>query len=656
MDASAAFAAAERAFLDGDDESCERNATAAGELPGALRLRGLWRLRKGDPAAAIVWLERASAGAPGEPVFASDLGVAKRLAGDAQGAASEFRRAVAIDPGYAQAWHNLGLTLRALGDAAGAGAALERACETAPDAPACWQALGMVRREAGDVAGAAAAFEAVVRLAPEDATALANLGRVRWESGALAEAETLLRQAIALAPDLVAARSTLSSVLVGLGDVEGAAAEVETCARLDPNDAWTAQARVALENAADRLDGAKLRELAETWARLARPPGPRVHAPRPRPAKLRVGWMSPDFRRHSCAFFLEAPLAHRDRSRFEAIAFANFTHKRRPDSTTQALRAHFDEWHDASADDEARMAARIEAARIDVLVDLAGFSADTRFAVTMVKPAPVAVSWLGYAGTTGIAQIDRRIGDPIADPPANDPHFTERLLRLDGPFLAYDPRGPAPDPATNRVPVAGAIVFGSFNVSSKLNLATLSVWARILAQTPGAVLALKDNWAAKSRARPRIEALAAQAGLPLDRVRFFDYRLADADHLASYGRIDVALDPWPYNGTTTTCEALWMGVPVVTLAGGRHAARVGASLLTHAGFAQWVARDPDEYVRIALDLARDPARLRALRAEIRPKFAASPVCDPPGFARRFEAALDAMWDDFARGRLQGEKR
>jgi predicted O-linked N-acetylglucosamine transferase (SPINDLY family) len=274
----------------------------------------------------------------------------------------------------------------------------------------------------------------------------------------------------------------------------------------------------------------------------------------------------------------------------------------------------------------------------------------------MAKPAPVAVSWLGYAGTTGVARIDGRIGDAIADPPANDPHFTERLVRLDGPFLAYTPRGPTPDPATARVPAAGGIVFGSFNVTAKLNDSTLALWARILAGAPGSTLALKDNWRTKPRARARVEALAARAGLPPDRLRYFDYRLGDADHLETYGRIDVALDPFPYNGTTTTCEALWMGVPVVTLAGTRHAGRVGASLLTHAGFAEWVARDPDDYVRIALDLAGAPSRLRALRAAIRPQFAASPVCDLPGFARRFEAALDALWEDFARNAPQGESR
>jgi predicted O-linked N-acetylglucosamine transferase (SPINDLY family) len=503
VDAAAAFAAAERAFLDGDDAACERLAVEAGDLPAALRLRGLWRLRKGDPAAAIEFLARASAAAQDEPVFASDLGVARRLAGDSEGAVEEFRRATALDPGYAQAWHNLGLTLRALGDKPGASVALERACAVAPAALASRQALGMVRREAGDLPGAAAAFEAAAERAPEDAGALANLGRVRWELGDYAAAEALLSRALAIDPDLVAARRTLASLLFGLGDVEAALTEIEVCARLDPADAWVAQARASLENAAGRAGGARLRELAETWARLARPPAPRVHAARPRPAKLRVGWMSPDFRRHSCAFFLEAPLANRDRARFEAIAFANFTHKRRPDSTTAALRAHFDEWHDVSDDGEAALAACLEEARLDVLIDLAGFSADTRVELTLRKPAPVALAWLGYAGTTGAAEIGWRIGDAISDPPANDGHWTERMYRLDGPFLAYDPRGPAPDPATGRVPVPGGIVFGSFNVSSKLSIETLTVWARILAAEPGATLALKDNWRLKARARAR---------------------------------------------------------------------------------------------------------------------------------------------------------
>ncbi|MFI4976963.1 MAG: glycosyltransferase, partial [Caulobacterales bacterium] len=269
---------------------------------------------------------------------------------------------------------------------------------------------------------------------------------------------------------------------------------------------------------------------------------------------------------------------------------------------------------------------------------------NNRLTMFALKPAPVQATWLGYPNTTGLAAMDYRLVDAVTDPPGEaDAFATETLVRLEDGFLCYGPPPDAPEPAPPPSRASGVVTFGSFNNPSKLGDATLDAWAKLLERLPAARLLLKGGAFSDEGARQWFHARFEQRGVAPERVQLKGYAAHTADHLALYADIDIGLDPFPYNGTTTTCEALWMGVPVVALLGDRHAARVSASLLTRVGLEELIATDAPAYVDIAARLAGDPARLAEIRRTLRPRMAASPLTDAPAFARKLERAYRQMW-------------
>jgi predicted O-linked N-acetylglucosamine transferase (SPINDLY family) len=280
---------------------------------------------------------------------------------------------------------------------------------------------------------------------------------------------------------------------------------------------------------------------------------------------------------------------------------------------------------------------------IDILVDLAGHSGANRLMLFARKPAPVQASWLGYPNTTGIAAIDFRITDAIADPPSADALHSETLVRLADGFLCYQPPGDARSVAPLPAFAAGHVTFGSFNNLAKVTPEVVRRWATILGAVPGSRLMLKSHSFADAGTSDRYGGLFAASGIAAERLDLLPRILATEGHLASYHRIDIALDPFPYNGTTTSCEALWMGVPVVTLAGSRHAGRVGASLMSRLGLDALVAADEAAYVATAARLAGDLPALTALRDGLRERMRRSKLCDAAGFAREMEGAFLRMW-------------
>lgn len=348
--------------------------------------------------------------------------------------------------------------------------------------------------------------------------------------------------------------------------------------------------------------------------------------------RITVGYLSPDFREHSVASFIEPVLRHHDRQRFRIICYQCGPEQ---DGTTQRLCSMVEQWRNITDLDDAAAYDVIIRDGVTILVDLAGHTAWNRLPLLALRPAPLQMTWIGYPHSTGLTQIDYRITDAVADPPGTaESLHTEHLARLPGCFLCYSPPGDAPQPA-GYLPMQenNALTFGCFNNLAKITPALLDCWRKLLEQIPQSRLLLKgeafDDPAARS-------ALLKQFALPENRVLTCGWTPDRTSHLSLYNQVDIALDTWPYNGTTTTCEALWMGVPVITLAGAHHASRVGASLLASAGLEFCVCHSAEEYIQRAIQLAGNLPLLRTLRTDLRAMLSASPLLDGIGFTRRLE--------------------
>jgi protein O-GlcNAc transferase len=341
---------------------------------------------------------------------------------------------------------------------------------------------------------------------------------------------------------------------------------------------------------------------------------------------------------------VEPLLRGHDRQKVEVFCYAETT---RPDSVTARLQELADHWLVTVGTSHQALAERIRTDRIDILVDVAGHSAGNRLLVFARKPAPVQVTWLGYPNTTGLKAIDYRLVDAVSDPAGEaDAWASETLVRLEDGFLCYRGLRDGPEPTPPPCLKTGTVTFGSFNNPAKVSTATFDAWAKVLSRLPQARLVLKGMSFADAATRALFFARLGDRGVSAERVEIMAWLHGSAEHLALYHRVDIALDPFPYNGTTTTCEALWMGVPVVTLRGDRHAGRVGASLLTQIGLTDLIASSIDEYVEIAAALVDNPGRLDELRRALRPLMAASPLCDEGAFARKMEAAFRTMWQQW----------
>jgi predicted O-linked N-acetylglucosamine transferase (SPINDLY family) len=369
--------------------------------------------------------------------------------------------------------------------------------------------------------------------------------------------------------------------------------------------------------------------------------------------KLRVAIISPDLRRHSCAFFLEPLLENLDKSAFEVYLYYTMGPKDEVTARFKALAKGFRHFVPQGSATEG-MPFKIWTDRIDVLIDTAGHTDGNRLHVMQTKPAPVSVTYLGYPNTTGLRTIGHRIVDSITDPPGSEGLASETLVRVDPCFVCYRPPEEAsgvdvdPTPPVNRG--SGAVTFGCFNNAIKVTRTTIGLWAAAMNAVHGSRLVLKSGSYGDEIVRRRVSEAFAEHGVSANRLVFEDATESAAAHLAKYNGIDIALDTMPYNGTTTTCEALWMGVPVLTSLGDFHAARVSASLLHAVGLSDLVAKDAAEFTRLAAGLAGDAGRLGTLRRELRGRMAASPLCDGKGYAERFGGALRTMWRAWCAGK------
>jgi protein O-GlcNAc transferase len=651
-------------------------ATAPAYHPPVFAL-GLVALQSARNDLAASCFERAVALEPGNVAYRVNLGEALRRVGRLREAVEELLRAVALKPDFAEAFHNLGITLLQAGDADAGVAHLARAVDRKPDVPAFHERLAEALRDRGEhqaaemhlrcarmrlesaeawvelsgalealgrVDGAAIASLRALSLDPGSTMAHATLAAARVLQRRYDDAVDCCRKAIALDPSAWLAHFHLGNALVAQGDVVDAIAAFRRTVEIHPGQHAAHSSVVFFMPYVPGVDAAAIGGEARAWGRRRADPLASEARPlandRDPERRIRVGFVSPDLRSHPVALFLRPLLAHLDRERVEVFCYSSAP----PDSTTARLRALTDGWRDVANMPDAAVADLVRDDRIDVLVDLAMHASGGRPLLFARKPAPVQVCWLAYVGTTGLHAMDYRITDPHLEPPGVDPGWaTEAPLVLPETFWCYEPWTPvdgSPLPAIGPLPSerSGRFTFGSQHSIQKVNAEVIAVWAAVLRAVPASELALFAPEAARASLVARFEG----EGIGAERIRFLSLRGIRA-YLEAYGGIDVCLDTFPCNGATSSMDALWMGVPVVTMAGETPAGRAGLSIATNLGLPELVARTPDEYVRAAVSLAQDRAHLARLRAGLRSRMEASAIMDAPRFARNMEAAFRTAW-------------
>ncbi len=588
----------------------------------ALHLSGLLAYQQARIAEAIDLLARAHRLDPAAHVCEMRYAVALLAARRSAEAEKHLRHAVATKPDFHEGWDNLAYSLKLQDRLVEAVACHERAVTLKPDYAAGWYNFGLTLASLGRLPEALACHDRARVADPQYALAIFGRAQALHRANRIEEAVAEYGKFLERQPRNLEARSHRLMAMLNLTDL--------------PVETLFAE-HVAYGRAAEAVHGAGAGSPAPGSAGSESAVGAVDPARR-----LRLAILSPDLREHSCAYFLEPLLEHLPRDEFEVFLYHDHF---REDAVSRRLAARAATWRNFVGQPAETVAATIRADAPDILVDLAGHTGmSNRLPLFVRRLAPLQVTYLGYPDTTGLRAMDVRLTDAIADPEgAADRFATERLVRFAACAWTYRPSGDAPEVAPAPAAASGRITFGSFNSVGKVTDRTLACWARIVARVPGARLLLKGEGFSAADGREAFLLRLERAGLDRAAVELIGRTPDTRSHLALYGRVDIALDTWPYNGTTTTCEALWMGVPVVTLTGDRHVARVGTSLVTAAGHPEWAAADEADYERIAGELAAAPERLARLRAGLRAELGRGPLLDHAGQSRRFGAALRAAW-------------
>jgi len=560
-------------------------------------------------------------------------------------AADCLRRAVELRPHHTLSYFNLGTALRSMGRVDEAVDAFIEAHRLEPGRLEILRALAGSQMNLGCFNDAIASYQQCLARSPADAELYGSLAACHFLVMELEGAVTNYQQALVLAKK-GRYLDGLAAAFCQQGRFEEAVAAHREALRLSPgNTRYHSNFLLSLQYLPDITPDTLLME-HRSWASMHEsdktPSAGFRNQPDPE-RRLKIGYVSPDFRTHSVAYFFEGLLRSHDNKVVETFCYALTPHK---DETTERLQQQASVWRDVSTLDDAALVKQARADGIDILVDLAGHTARNRLTVFAARAAPVQMTYLGYPSTTGLSRMDYRLTDEHADPPGEEAFHSERLVRLPGCFLCYQP--PLRSPSVANAPMVhnGYITFGSFNNLAKINANVVALWSEILQAVPGSRLLIKNPSLTDGVTAERYRAMFDTHGISSDRIELLGLVPDPQAHLDTYRRIDIALDTFPYNGTTTTCEALYMGVPVITLAGQAHAGRVGLSLLGNLGLDELIARSPDDYVSCAASLATNQERICDLRNTLRERLLTSAICDDDSFARKVEQAFRQFWHDW----------
>jgi predicted O-linked N-acetylglucosamine transferase (SPINDLY family) len=603
-------------------------------------------LKLGQTQRAIDALNRSLAIAPQSFPAHSLLGIAYHTTGNSDGAIRHLQAALALLPSWTEGHALLGTVFSNRGSFEQAVTEFRHVLRLKPQNVEAMNNLGTVLKSLSRYEESITILRQAAALQPDRAEIRNNLGNSLLESGQTVEALVELQRAVELRPDYVLLYQGLGNSLVSLGKIPEAIDCFRRALRIDPKHHQIHSSllmSMQYTDDAEENPHALLQENRKYSAIHIHPlPRPTSYANDPNPGRrLRIGYFSPDFRQHSVAYFFEPLLAHHDPAAVETYCYADVG---APDAVTARLEKLAAHWQTVTGQTDQQIADLILADQIDILIDLAGHTGGGRLPMLGRKPAPVQATYLGYPDRTGVETIDYRIVDSITDPPASpDEAGPEKLFRLDPPFLCFQPPADSPDVSALPAMSNGHLTFGSFNALPKITPGTIRLWAGAMTAVPNSRLLMKARGLQNAEVADRIAAQFQLHHVDPARLTLIGHEKTTASHLARYHQIDIALDPFPYQGTTTTCEALYMGVPVITQTGSTHASRVGASILTTIGQPNWIAHSAEQFTRIAKELAEDQTKLAAHRARLRGQFINSPMTDAEGLARKLEAAFAVMW-------------
>ena len=631
---------------------------------GIRHLLGLALLTKKEPD-AIAELKHCTETSPDEPTFHNSLGNAFIQQGLLDDAASCYRQAIRLKPDLAEAHYNLAYCLTEQGQRLSlaspeANALMDEAIscyqatiEILPQHALSWNNLGHLHMYRNRIQEAEIAIRRALKYDPDMPDALINLGIIYQKQMKTTQAIETTEKSIARNPNNASAYNNLATYCTMLGETEEALKWAEKAVQLDPACAeWHDTYLLTQLYAETPTDDVRKKAYQQYAQAIEAPlqPNWQPHANRPDPErKLKVGYVSGDFRHHSAAYFFMPFFNVHDHGKFETFFY--YTGDQFDSITRKLHSTHADHWRNVRGINAETLAALIQDDQIDILIDLAGHTMHNALAAFAYKPAPVQVTWLGYPDTTGLHSIDYRITDHVGDPIglATETFYTEKLYRLPVAFAVYQPYVVRPEqenmpvyqvqdtPALN----AGHITFGSASSIARLTRSTIRQWANVILAVPNSVLKLESTGLSEARTKNRLLAEFAACGVTEEKIIFLPRDPARQYRI--YHDFDIALDAFPSNGGTTTFDALWMGVPVITKAGVRFASRIGASTLTHLGHPEWIASSNDEFVKIACELAKDVEKLNQIRHGLRAEMQNSPLMDAVTFTRAFEQGLQEMW-------------
>lgn len=578
----------------------------------------------------------------------SSLGRVLHLTNQLSEALTFYREALQLAPSpYVH--NNLGNALKDLGRYQEAESSYRSALQLKPDLAEAHNNLGIILSLTNRFDEALTHYRESLHLASQPGTHL-NMGNALRDMERYEEAEASYRTALHLNPNLAEAHNNLGNILRQATRLDEALTSYREALRLDPGNAQFHSNYLLALTYREDYDAATIFSEHVRWGDLHGRANSEIAAHDNAPdtnKRLRIGYVSGDFRKHPIAIFIEQVLAHHDKHRYEIFCYSNCPIS---DDVTKRLRLHADYWRDAFEQSDECLARQIRQDGIDILVDLSGHTAANRLPAFALKPAPVQATWVGYVATTGLPAMDYIICDRFLIPPEEEGYYVERAARLPNAYLCFSPPeyliSPSPLPALS----TGKITFGCFNNSTKVTETVIACWSRLLHALPEARLYLKFKPYGDTVVRRRYQTLFARYGIEPERIKFSGHSSRD-QLLAAYHEVDIALDPYPYNGGTTTVEALWMGVPVVTWRGDRFASRAGETILSNIGLQECVADSEDSYITKAIELASNLPRLAEMRTTLRQQLLNSPLCNGPSFTRDLETTYRIMWERWCRAQL-----